>query len=187
MEGADVFVENLQGIQEESDDWDAVVEAKKKLDMRDNSAGSSIVKLAAEAIVFSFYYRRLHPDLQNTLIPCIGVSNEFLLFYFYDSANDILLGSTRFPVVRNGQLNLQAVIACWLVLNHKHLCNGCSLLDVGKIPKANFWDRAKSKLDIYKHETKRGGVGRVKKRDCYLDPLDTVNREFVTTKELEAL
>lgn len=97
MEGSDVIVDTLDGESEIFKDVESAVEVKQKhFEMTDNSAGSSLVQVAAETIVYSFYYKQIHPDHKNSLIPCIGVSNIGLIFYFYDSVNDVLLGSTHF-------------------------------------------------------------------------------------------
>lgn len=188
MEGSDVVVDTLDGDSEIFKDVESAVEVKQKhFEMTDNSAGSSLVQVAAETIVYSFYYKQIHPDHKNSLIPCIGVSNIGLIFYFYDSVNDVLLGSTHFPLASSNpfELNLTTVIALWFVLNHKYLCNGFSFIEMKEVPKANFVDVAKSKLDIYKNELKRGQVGTRRGNTASLDPLLIVNPKFTLAPELE--
>ncbi|XP_076084938.1 uncharacterized protein LOC143055658 [Mytilus galloprovincialis] len=192
MEGADVIIDTIDGEQETYKDVESAVEVNQRhFEMNDNSAGSSLVQVAAKTIVYSFYYKQVHPDHSNTLIPCIGVSHLGLIFYFYDSVNDVLLGSTHFPLAASSpfQLSFTAVIGVWLILNHKHLCNGLSLIDLKEVPKARFTDVAKSKIDIYKRELKRGQVGTSLKRFnvLSLDPLTFVNSKFFLSPELEDL
>lgn len=190
MEGADVIVDTFDGESETYKDIESAVEVKQRpFEMTDNSAGSGLVQVAAETIVYSFYYKQIHPEQKNSLIPCIGVSHAGLIFYFYDSVHDVLLGSTHFPLASSSpfQLNMTAIIAVWLVLNHKYLCNGLSLIDLEEVPRAHFLDVAKSKIDIYQRELKRGQVGTRRFNVVSLDPLAFVNSKFVLSSELEDL
>ncbi|XP_061189331.1 uncharacterized protein LOC133197356 [Saccostrea echinata] len=186
MEADDVIIVTPDGGTSEDTREDM---KRGQFDMNDNSAGSSLVQVAAKTIVHSFYYNQIHPDHSNTLIPCIGVAPMGLIFYFYDSVHDVLLGSTHFPLATFSplQLNWTAIIAVWMVLNHNYLCNGLSSLDVDEVPKSNFFDIARSKLDIYKHELKRGQVGTRHFNVLSLDPHSFINSKFIASPELEDL
>ncbi|XP_062579668.1 uncharacterized protein LOC134241650 [Saccostrea cucullata] len=188
MEGADVIIVTPdKGTSEDLDSREAVKQGQ--FDMNNNSAGSSLVQVAAKTIVHSFYHHQIHPDHSNTLIPCIGVSPTGLIFYFYDSVHDVLLGSTHFPLATFSPLHLNwtTVIAVWMVLNHSYLCNGLSSLDIDEVPKSHFLDIARSKLDIYKHELQRGRVGTRHFSVFNLNPNSFINAKFIAAPELADL
>ena len=190
MEGADVVIYTLDGESEIYRDVDSAEDVKPThFDMTDNSAGSNLVQVAAETIVFSFYHRQIHPDHKNSLMPCMGVSPGGLIFYFYDCVHDVLLGSTHFPLTASApfQLSFTAVIAAWLVLNHKHLCNGLSLIDLDAFPKAKFFSVAKNKIDVYRNELRRGQVGIRHANQVSLDPVSFVNSKFIVSSRVEEL
>jgi hypothetical protein len=189
MEGADVIVDTLDGEAETYTDVDQTTDFKPGL-FEDNSAGSRLVQMAAKTIVHSFYHRQVHPDRRNTLIPCIAISHGVgLIFYFYDSVNDILLGSTEFPLASFSpfQLNMTMIIAVWLVLNHNHLCNGFSLTELEGVPKAHFVDVAEEKIDVYRRELQRGQGETRRFNSVNLDPLSFVNSRFILSPMLEDL
>ena len=190
MEGAGVVIDTVDG-EESVHDIDSAVEVKQKdFEMTDVSAGSSIAQVAAETIVYSFYHHYLHPELSHALIPCIGVSNKSIVFYFYDSVNDIMLGSTQFPLMHSEtghppKLNITTLFALWMVLNHKHFCNGLVLLEEDKLPKANFMKIASSKLDVYKEGLKRYDVGVRRQNIQSVDPISFIDSsKFLLPPEL---
>uniref|UniRef100_A0A8W8KI97 Uncharacterized protein n=1 Tax=Magallana gigas TaxID=29159 RepID=A0A8W8KI97_MAGGI len=160
---------------------------QRMLDMTDNSMGSGLVQLAAKTIVQSFYYRQVYPERENSLIPGVGVSSTGLVFYFYDSVHDVLLGSSRFPLAAFSpfEINFTAVIALWMVLNHKYLCNGLSSVDIEKVPKAGFVTAARNKLHIYRAELRQGGVNFRLFTANSLDPLSFVNSKFILSDVLK--
>lgn len=184
-----MIVDSLDEESETYTDVDRTVDVKQRL-FEDNSAGSTLVQVAAKTIVHSFYYRQIHPDHSNTLIPCIAVSHRVgLIFYLYDSVNDILLGSTQFPLASFNpfQLNMTVIIAVWLVLNHKYLCSGFSLTDLEEVPKAGFVDVAEDKINVYREELQRGQVGTRRFDVVNLDPLSFVNSKFILSPMFEDL
>lgn len=106
-------------------------------------------KMIAQTIVFSFLQKKQHPDLNHFLIPCIGTSASQVIFYFYDSINDILLQSASMDLLDgSGSVNFDTIIALWLVLNYKYLGSGPSrqLLDG---PKSGFFNHTHDVIDIY--------------------------------------
>ena len=122
-------------------------------------------------------------------MPCMGVSPGGLVFYFYDCVHDVLLGSTYFPLTGSApfQLSFTAVIAAWLALNHKHVCNGLSLIDLDEFPKAKFFSVAKNKIDVYRNELRRGQVGIRRVNQVSLDPVSFVNSKFIVSSRVEEL
>lgn len=87
----------------------------------------------------------MHPENSRCLCPCIAVTNESLVVYFYDTKHDVLLESSPIRLVsgRNnvGEVNLVAILTSWLVLNYKYLCSG--LVEDLKEQKAGFFAQAK--------------------------------------------
>ena len=187
MEGAEMVIDTVDLSSESVLDGDSEVK-QTDIDMTDVSAGSSIAQIAAETIVHSFYHHQLHPDHENTLIPCIAISANSVMFYFYDSVKDILLGSTLFPLLSVGAnhpflVRLTTVFALWMVLNHKHHCNGLSSFTEVEIPSAKFVEVAKSKISIYREGLRRGNVGQGYKGAICVDP-SIMDSRFLITPDL---
>ena len=115
-------------------------------------------QIISETIVFSFLQRKRHPDLNNFLIPCIGVSFTEVIFFFYDCENDVLLKSLPMSLHNeDGSLNYDLIIALWLVLNYKKLGSGLSER-LHLAPKANFFKEAKDNLSVYRENLTQGDV-----------------------------
>ena len=117
-------------------------------------------QIMSQAIVFSFLQQKLHPKLQVSLVPTIGISAKELLIYFYDCKNDILLQSiggfnfqTTDPVVRT-----HTILVMWLVVNYKYLCDGF-VETLKQAPKANFFEVSGDKLELYRQKVFCGDVG----------------------------
>lgn len=188
MEGSNVSVDTLDQDSEASSDRESGrIVTRRTVDMTDNSMGSGLVQLAAKTIVQSFYYRQVYPQWENTLIPCVGVSSTGLIFYFYDSVHDVLLGSSRFPLAAYSpfEINFTTVIALWMVLNHKYLCNGLSSVDLQEVPKSGFVTAARDKLHIYRAELRQGGVHTRLLTANRLDPLSFINSKFILSDVLK--
>lgn len=188
MEGSNVSVDTLDQDSEASSDRESGrIVTQRTVDMTDNSMGSGLVQLAAKIIVQSFYYRQVYPQWENTLIPCVGVSSTGLIFYFYDSVHDVLLGSSRFPLAAYSpfEINFTTVIALWMVLNHKYLCNGLSSVDLQEVPKSGFVTAARDKLHIYRAELRQGGVHTRLLTANRLDPLSFINSKFILSDVLK--
>ncbi|XP_069104839.1 uncharacterized protein [Argopecten irradians] len=114
-------------------------------------------EIIAKTITFSFLQKQRHPDYEHFLFPCISVGNDYMVVYFYDSEHDILLESSRIPLLgEEGQTNLLAVIISWLVVNYKYTCDG--LTEEMKDKQAGFISLAKSKLDVYERDLQFGDV-----------------------------
>ncbi|XP_061185337.1 uncharacterized protein LOC133193418 [Saccostrea echinata] len=110
----------------------------------------------AQIIVFSFLQKQRHPYLDNFLIPCMAATRKEIKIYFYDSKHDILLESRGIKLLveipgSRCQVNYEAILAAWLVLNYKYLCSGPheSLFEA---PKANFFSLASSSLEMYEKD-----------------------------------
>ncbi|XP_063403959.1 uncharacterized protein LOC134687515 isoform X2 [Mytilus trossulus] len=85
MEGAEVII-TIDGEQETYKDVESAVEVKQRhFEMNDNSAGSSLVQVAAKTIVYSFYYREKlgrperDTDLRHGICPSLSTTNEVKL------------------------------------------------------------------------------------------------------------
>ena len=79
------------------------------------------------------------------------------------------------------------MIAAWLALNHKHVCNGLSLIHLDGFPKAKFFSLAKNKIDVYRNELRRGQVGIRRANQVSLDPVSFVNSKFIVSSRVEEL
>ncbi|XP_069114338.1 uncharacterized protein [Argopecten irradians] len=119
-------------------------------------------QIIAQNIVFSFLQKHRHPENDNFLCPCIGVTSKDIVVYLYDSIYDVLLESTIIPLhgmiaSPNNNINLVAVLVSWLVVNYKYLCDG--VMEEMKTMKADFFYQAEAKLSIYEAQLKAGEVG----------------------------
>lgn len=85
-------------------------------------------QLMAQTIVFSFLQEKYNrKKLRNCLVPGIGIDAKSLLFYFYDSENDLLMGTTcleTFFSQVNEPLVVDHVVFLWLTLNYQYFCSG---------------------------------------------------------------
>ncbi|KAK3102375.1 hypothetical protein FSP39_010905 [Pinctada imbricata] len=149
-----------------------------KLGVVVHKKSSSLCKnpqMIAETIVFSFLQKRLHPERDNFLTPCIGVGfSEFLgvgfselFIMLYDSEHDVLLESCKIPLsspTQPNKFNMTAVLLSWLVVNYKFLCTG--LTDEMKaFYKADFFEKAGPKLQVYNELLSMGNVAEVNLND----------------------
>lgn len=100
----------------------------------------------AHITVFSFLRKQRHLicNLDYFLFPSIAATNDEkeIRIYVYDSKHDILLESREMNLfieilgTKSQPLSYEAILAVWLVVNYRLLCNGPqSLLQV---PKASF-------------------------------------------------
>lgn len=101
------------------DSWSGSSQAEIKL----SPLNAHMPQLHSQTIVFSFYQKKCHSDLN--LIPFMGVSRNHIQFHFYDSKEDIYLLSREMPLFyADKTLNMSTVIATWLVLNYQYLMSG---------------------------------------------------------------
>lgn len=127
-------------------------------------------QLIAQTIVYSFLQKKKHPECNNFLIPSIAISKTSVIFYMYDSKNDVLLKSAVFPIFkRDKTINTVTVLAIWFVLNYKYLCSGFSEEHIeNHVKKSRFFEMTDSLLPIYKNELAYGGNIRITKKDTRL-------------------
>ncbi|XP_060083620.1 uncharacterized protein LOC132562860 isoform X2 [Ylistrum balloti] len=139
-------------------------------------------QVIAQNIVFSFLQKHRHPESENFLFPCIGVTGKDMIVYFYDSMHDVLLESTLIPLhgmipsaVSN--INLVAIVVSWLVVNYKYLCDG--VMEEMKTMKAEFFSQAEAKLAVYKFDLKAGDVGNSCPMDDSQDKVKNFHHPFL--------
>ncbi|XP_069124167.1 uncharacterized protein [Argopecten irradians] len=115
-------------------------------------------QIIAETVVFSFLQKQYHPENSHFLCPCIGVTRTALVFYFYDSEYDILLESSRIPLLDSEtDINLLAIITSWLVVNYKYLSSGLPET-LQNSESAGFFCHAEEKIEKYRNHLKFGNV-----------------------------
>ncbi|XP_033748875.1 uncharacterized protein LOC117333606 [Pecten maximus] len=147
-------------------------------------------QIIAETIVFSFLQKQRHSEDDHYLFPCIGVTGKDLVFFFYDSDNDVLLESSPIPLLVEDsggefRINFVAVLASWLVINYKYLCSGLTESMLSTDKKAGFFSHAGSMLDIYEYSLKLGNVGEPSRsrKHCNVvdasDPILKGSREII--------
>lgn len=116
-------------------------------------------QIIAQTIVFSFLQKKIHPERNNFLTPCIGIGSSEMIVMLYDSEHDVLLESSSVPLFENNsslEFSLQAILVCWLTVNYKYFCSG--LCEEYKQHKSNFFVHAKEKIQIYEDKLSLGNV-----------------------------
>ncbi|XP_021357355.1 uncharacterized protein LOC110452921 [Mizuhopecten yessoensis] len=74
-------------------------ESKSPVEVNLNITGlSRNHEIMAKTIVFSYLQKYRHPESDNFLCPCIGVTFTDLIIFFYDSEHDILLERSVVPL-----------------------------------------------------------------------------------------
>ena len=114
-------MENLPGNLEEGN---KAPEVKVKSNVLSGNA-----YIISETIIFSFLQKKLHPERNHYLTPCIGVGNSSLIVMFYDSEHDVILESSHIPLFRPCSVNKYefddaAILASWLTVNYKFFSSG---------------------------------------------------------------
>ena len=95
-------------------------------------------QLKAQTITFSPLPVKFNESkLRNNLVPGLGISTRYMLAYFYDSENDVLLRSDDLLLL-DKEVVYKTVIFLWLTLNYKLFCSG--LTEEMKAFKAGFFD-----------------------------------------------
>ena len=145
---------------EDSLAWSSV-EVKKKFDKNSKQA---VDQLIARSVCFSFLQNSRHPEFINKLVPSIGISGSEMVIFMYDACNDVLVQSAAIELVDHTKetIRMHGLIALWLVLNYKSFSSfSQSAADFGsRLPKANFFNMAGSKLQIYKEHIQFGNMAR---------------------------
>lgn len=77
-------------------------------------------------------------NLKQSLVPGIAISSEVLTVYFYDSENDLLIGSLPIDIFSVEEIKPQVILILWLTLNYKIFCSGST--QSMKSYKAGFSD-----------------------------------------------
>ncbi|KAK3094398.1 hypothetical protein FSP39_001248 [Pinctada imbricata] len=130
-----------------------------------SSLGDHLSHVQSQAIVFSFYQRNRHQDLN--FVPTLAVSRKHIQFHFYDSEKDMFLMSCELPLFREGDihLNLCTVVATWLVVNYKALMTGATK-EMEKEPKFGLHEYfGPVSLDYYKTGIKMAPLQPVEMRN----------------------
>ena len=111
--------------------------------------------IIAQTIVFSHIHRKWHPSFKHFFIPNILISPYQFRILMYDSQNDILISSVKFPIFQDKEildkLSIESAVFRWMVLHYKLFCVGFNVqefLNTGEI-QSNFPERAGDKLDLY--------------------------------------
>lgn len=114
-------------------------------------------QLRAQSIVFSFLQKRFHPDFHHFLVPHIGISEERVQLYFYDSEHDILIEARPENLfVSEEEINMKTIIGLWLVLNNEYFCSGITKeMKTGGFT-AEFLVNDPTRKKIYEEELKFG-------------------------------
>ena len=148
----------------------SAVEVKPSIDL----VTSCRAQLSSEAIVFSFWIRKNHPELKNFLIPSIAVSKKQVAFCFYDCENDILLETPPINLTIQAQmLDKSTIVTLWLVLNYKYLCSGV-LEEMKKAEfNADFFIFTQEKLEKY--------------RNCVMSPCYGVADKWFSLRSLKVV
>ena len=95
-------------------------------------------QLKAQTITFSPLQAKFNESkLRNKLVPGLAIGTRYMLAYFYDSENDVLLRSDDLLLL-DKELVYRAVIFLWLTLNYRLFCSG--LTEEMKAFKAGFFD-----------------------------------------------
>ena len=158
--------------------------SKSAIEVKQTSAAlSKNPQIIAETIVFSFLQKQRHPERDIYLTPCIGVGSSSLLVMFYDSENDVLLESTKVPLLayEEGMMfNLEAVLVAWLTVNYIFLCTG--ITDGMQSLKADFFNQARNKIEIYQSKLKITNVGISTCENKYVTE-DFVSSQFLLERQ----
>lgn len=158
------FEDELVDEEKDEEDSKEMVEVEQ-----DNSLYHQESKIISEALVFGCLQKKRYPKL-DTFSPTIGISKENVIFYFYDSENDILIESSIFDIFkmvmreRRVTFTYETILALWLTLNYRYLSTGVtkSMLDRNDY-RTNFWEQMTSETrNIYKNmlrfENTREGI-----------------------------
>ncbi|XP_060596566.1 uncharacterized protein LOC132750578 [Ruditapes philippinarum] len=141
----------------ETSDEDTTEEVKLDI-INDRESRSRIL---AQLITFLFLQRKGNRDTMTSfLVPCIAITDEELKVFFYDSEHDLLLENREHKLFgEDGEINFEAILTLWLVMNYKVTCSGVPSTLVAA-PKSNFIQHAEKLLGVYKNELQFTGVAK---------------------------
>ena len=123
-------------------------------------------QLIAQTIVFSFLQHKYNKaELENFLVPAIGISTSHIYVNLYDCENDVFLTSEKkLQFLAGGELFPEKVVLLWLALNYRDFCTG--ITEEMKSFKAGFHRRVdEDMLCEYQDNVKRPFHLSTKKRD----------------------
>ncbi|KAK3087558.1 hypothetical protein FSP39_007518 [Pinctada imbricata] len=150
----------IETVEEESESSDSLSPVDTKIKSSTLSRNS---RLIAETVVFSFLQKQTNPERDHFLTPCVGISNCEMIVLFYDSEHDVLLESSRIPILdqsehgQSNRLNFAAIVVSWFVVNYKYLCSGLTD-DMISTYKADFLLQARDKIHVYETKLTLGNV-----------------------------
>ena len=162
----------------EEDDDDSPGASPVEVKVSDKVHKKDLSQMVAETIVFSFAQKKKHPEYEHYLIPPIGVTKTEIVVHLYDSENDVLMQSYPLPLLSSADtLHTSTVVAIWFVINYIYLCPGINeLILKNKIPKADFYLQAGTKLHMYENEFDIGNVHKIASHVAighgYFPPID---------------
>ncbi|VDI32471.1 Hypothetical predicted protein [Mytilus galloprovincialis] len=111
-------------------------------------------QVLAQSIVFSFLQRKENRNNLKHLVPTIGISKKKIVIYFYDSEEDVLLGTTELDLFGyKSTICYDTIVILWLTLNYDIFCTG--ITDSMKNCKAEFFTRVGSFLENYRNDVTR--------------------------------
>ncbi|XP_033725964.1 uncharacterized protein LOC117315720 [Pecten maximus] len=109
-------------------------------------------QILAETVVFSFLQKKYHSEYDNYLIPTIGISRQYVVFYFYDCVNDMLMETPPIRLLKNNKLIKSTILAVWLVLNYKYFCSGITKGMRDRNFTADFFKHVGDCIQIYRND-----------------------------------
>ncbi|KAK3098084.1 hypothetical protein FSP39_015965 [Pinctada imbricata] len=179
----EVILEPIEADKPESPGGKSPVEVKIK-----SSTLSQNPQIVAQTIVFSFLQKQTHPERDHFLTPCIGVGNSEMIVMFYDSEHDVLLESSRMPILdisehdKGNVLSFATIVVSWFIVNYKYLCSGLTE-HMKSTYKADFFNQAKDKIHVYEKNLNLGNVGiSVEKRSLAHSSEEVVSSTFLYKK-----
>ncbi|XP_053399593.1 uncharacterized protein LOC123559033 [Mercenaria mercenaria] len=147
---SDILMEDLPVLVIHNEDEDQSVSTTDDEDFMQKD----LHQLIAQTIVFSFLQRKMNRgNFKNSLVPGIGIAGSRMVFYFYDSENDVLLASKPMELFEGNTFMTSPVLFLWLTLNYRIF--GTGLTDKMKTYKAEFFKRVDERLEMYTHNVER--------------------------------
>ena len=140
-------------------------------------------QIMAQTIVFSFLQAKYNQaKLKNFLVPGIGIDSKSLLFYFYDSENDLLMATPYLEIWSpdKKRLVVDHVLFLWLTLNYRYFCTGP--YEVMKKNRAGFKHAEKYRKEVQMPAHRKCSSTRFE--DVWYDYADVI--QFHNINDLES-